>query len=157
MPFFSLLVTPQATCGAQFETLDEGVHATSWKLTFSHFNFPLSAVNAKTHPFQLEKSGTEPRLFDLLYPNVNIIGYQFLSVRVEESGYFTREGADVHTNATISLSQAILGGIIRIQVGATLIFSLILMRARKVFHKAKSWSHFYFLLLICQHFNRIIS
>ena len=39
----------------------------------------------------------------------------FVTVRVEESGYFSREGADVHTNATISLSQAILGGIIRIQ------------------------------------------
>ncbi len=29
---------------------------------------------------------------------------------------FAREGYDVHTNANISLSQAILGGIIRIQV-----------------------------------------
>lgn len=35
--------------------------------------------------------------------------------RVEKSSYFRREGADVHTDADISLSQAILGGTIRIQ------------------------------------------
>lgn len=35
--------------------------------------------------------------------------------RVEKSNYFRREGADVHTDAEISLSQAILGGTIRIQ------------------------------------------
>ena len=39
----------------------------------------------------------------------------FVTVRVEASAYFRREGADVHTDATISLSQSILGGIIRIQ------------------------------------------
>merc|ERR1711973_529196 len=39
----------------------------------------------------------------------------FVTVRVEESEYFTREGYNVHTNANISISQAILGGIIRIQ------------------------------------------
>lgn len=35
--------------------------------------------------------------------------------RVEKSNYFRRDGADVHTDANISLSQAILGGSIRIQ------------------------------------------
>lgn len=35
--------------------------------------------------------------------------------RVEKSSYFRREGADVHTDADVSLSQAILGGTIRIQ------------------------------------------
>lgn len=35
--------------------------------------------------------------------------------RVEKSNYFRRDGADVHTEATISLSQAILGGTIRVQ------------------------------------------
>lgn len=35
--------------------------------------------------------------------------------RVEKSNYFRRDGADVHTDAEISLSQAILGGTIRIQ------------------------------------------
>ena len=42
----------------------------------------------------------------------------FVTVRVEESGYFRREGVHVHTDADISLSQAILGGVIRIQVTA---------------------------------------
>ena len=39
----------------------------------------------------------------------------FVTVRVEDSSYFTREGPHVHTNADISISQAVLGGIIRIQ------------------------------------------
>lgn len=39
----------------------------------------------------------------------------FITVRVEPSEYFRREGYDVHTDANISLSQALLGGIIRIQ------------------------------------------
>lgn len=39
----------------------------------------------------------------------------FITFRVENSNYFRREGADVHTNAVISLSQAILGGTIRVQ------------------------------------------
>jgi len=38
----------------------------------------------------------------------------FITVRVEESDYFRREGYDVHTTASISLSQALLGGIIRL-------------------------------------------
>lgn len=38
----------------------------------------------------------------------------FITVRVEESDYFRREGYDVHTTANMSLSQALLGGIIRI-------------------------------------------
>ncbi|XP_055704480.1 protein tumorous imaginal discs, mitochondrial-like isoform X2 [Phlebotomus papatasi] len=39
----------------------------------------------------------------------------FITFRVEKSNYFRRDGADVHTEATISLSQAILGGTIRVQ------------------------------------------
>jgi len=38
----------------------------------------------------------------------------FVTVRVEESDYFRREGQDVHTTAAISLSQALLGGVIRV-------------------------------------------
>lgn len=38
-----------------------------------------------------------------------------LCCRVEKSAYFRREGADVHTDAEISLSQAVLGGTIRVQ------------------------------------------
>ncbi|XP_011310004.1 protein tumorous imaginal discs, mitochondrial isoform X1 [Fopius arisanus] len=39
----------------------------------------------------------------------------FVTFRVEKSRYFRRDGADVHTDAEISLSQAALGGAIRIQ------------------------------------------
>ncbi|XP_058053494.1 protein tumorous imaginal discs, mitochondrial isoform X1 [Anopheles bellator] len=39
----------------------------------------------------------------------------FIKFRVEKSRYFRRDGADVHTDASISLSQAILGGTIRVQ------------------------------------------
>ncbi|CAD7078177.1 unnamed protein product [Hermetia illucens] len=39
----------------------------------------------------------------------------FITFKVEKSRYFKREGADVHTDANISLSQAILGGVIRVQ------------------------------------------
>jgi len=38
----------------------------------------------------------------------------FITVRVAESDYFRREGQDVHTTAFISLSQALLGGVIRV-------------------------------------------
>ncbi|XP_017753384.1 PREDICTED: protein tumorous imaginal discs, mitochondrial-like isoform X1 [Eufriesea mexicana] len=39
----------------------------------------------------------------------------FITFRVEKSKYFRRDGSDVHTDAQISLSQAILGGTIRIE------------------------------------------
>jgi DnaJ-class molecular chaperone len=39
----------------------------------------------------------------------------FITFKVEKSRYFKRDGADVHTDADISLSQALLGGTIRIQ------------------------------------------
>jgi len=39
----------------------------------------------------------------------------FITFRVEKSDYFRRDGADVHTDAEISLSQAVLGGTIRIR------------------------------------------
>lgn len=39
----------------------------------------------------------------------------FVTVRVEKSDYFRRDGADIHTEANISISQAILGGTIRVQ------------------------------------------
>ncbi|XP_031640281.1 protein tumorous imaginal discs, mitochondrial-like [Contarinia nasturtii] len=39
----------------------------------------------------------------------------FITFKVEKSNYFRRDGADIHTDAEISLSQAILGGTIRIQ------------------------------------------
>ncbi|XP_058460049.1 protein tumorous imaginal discs, mitochondrial-like isoform X1 [Malaya genurostris] len=39
----------------------------------------------------------------------------FITFNVEKSRYFRRDGADVHTEANISLSQAMLGGTIRVQ------------------------------------------
>jgi len=39
----------------------------------------------------------------------------FVTFRVEKSDYFRRDGSDVHTDANISISQAVLGGTIRIQ------------------------------------------
>lgn len=39
----------------------------------------------------------------------------FVTFKVTRSDYFRREGADVHTDVTISLSQAVLGGSTRIQ------------------------------------------
>lgn len=47
----------------------------------------------------------------------HIFSYGFISIyfRVEKSNYFRRDGADVHTDANISLSQAVLGGTIRVQ------------------------------------------
>uniref|UniRef100_W8CDC0 DnaJ homolog l(2)tid, mitochondrial n=2 Tax=Ceratitis capitata TaxID=7213 RepID=W8CDC0_CERCA len=39
----------------------------------------------------------------------------FVTFRVEPSKYFKREGADVHTEAAISIAQAVLGGTIRVQ------------------------------------------
>ncbi|XP_049291523.1 protein tumorous imaginal discs, mitochondrial isoform X1 [Anopheles funestus] len=39
----------------------------------------------------------------------------FITFRVEKSRYFRRDGADVHTDANISVSQAVLGGTIRVQ------------------------------------------
>ena len=38
----------------------------------------------------------------------------FITVRVADSDYFRREGQDVHSTAFISLSQALLGGVIRV-------------------------------------------
>lgn len=39
----------------------------------------------------------------------------FVTFRVEKSDYFKRDGPDVHTDADISIAQALLGGTIRIQ------------------------------------------
>lgn len=39
----------------------------------------------------------------------------FITFRVEKSDYYRRDGCDVHTEAGISLSQAILGGSTRVQ------------------------------------------
>lgn len=38
----------------------------------------------------------------------------FITFKVAPSEYFRRDGADVHTDANISLAQAVLGGTIRV-------------------------------------------
>jgi len=55
---------------------------------------------------------------DFLYESTiscEILQELFVTVRVQESDYFTREGFNVHTEVEISLSQAVLGGIVRIR------------------------------------------
>lgn len=39
----------------------------------------------------------------------------FVTIRVAESDYFTRDGPDVHTDADISISEAVLGGTVRVE------------------------------------------
>lgn len=39
----------------------------------------------------------------------------FATVRIEKNNYFKREGINVYTEATISVSQAALGGTVRVQ------------------------------------------
>ncbi|XP_016839471.1 protein tumorous imaginal discs, mitochondrial isoform X2 [Nasonia vitripennis] len=39
----------------------------------------------------------------------------FITFRVEKSKYFRRDGPDIHTDADVSISQAVLGGTIRIE------------------------------------------
>ena len=39
----------------------------------------------------------------------------FITFRVEKSNYFRRDGADIHTDAFISLAQSVLGGAIRLK------------------------------------------
>ena len=38
----------------------------------------------------------------------------FITFRVESSDYFRRQGADIHTDAKISFSQAVFGGNVRV-------------------------------------------
>lgn len=47
--------------------------------------------------------------------SASLTSLNLISNRVEKSAYFRREGADIHTDAEISLSQAVLGGTIRVQ------------------------------------------
>ncbi|KAA0192820.1 Protein tumorous imaginal disc, partial [Fasciolopsis buskii] len=57
----------------------------------------------------------------------------FVQVRVERSRHFRREGADVHSDITISLAQAALGGKIRIPgIYETLLISVSFDREVKI-------------------------
>ena len=48
----------------------------------------------------------------------------FITFHVAPSDYFKRKGADVHTDAKVSLAQAALGGAIRVQVRLSLLYLL---------------------------------
>lgn len=39
----------------------------------------------------------------------------FVTFKVEKSNYYRRDGSDIHTDAKISISQALLGGSIRVK------------------------------------------
>ena len=59
----------------------------------------------------------------------------FITFRVSRSDYFRRDGADIHTDCWVGLTQAVLGGAIRIQVrfiglGWYLIFSMFSLLSR---------------------------
>ena len=49
-----------------------------------------------------------------IWSNSSTLSDAYLSFQVEKSRLFRREGADIHSDVTISLSQAVLGGSIRI-------------------------------------------
>lgn len=76
-----------------------------WQLDDVKFS-SLSSKYTRFIPHSCEKGiqNKHNHLFSFLY-----------SFRVEKSNYFRRDGADVHTDAEISLAQALLGGTIRIQ------------------------------------------
>lgn len=73
--------------------------------------------------------------------NTKLIKFISFTYRVEKSSYFRREGADVHTDAEISISQAILGGSIRVQgvyedhvVQVNKLFSFMLKNFKLIFN-----------------------
>lgn len=39
----------------------------------------------------------------------------FVTFKVEKSNYYRRDGSDIHTDAKVSISQALLGGSIRVK------------------------------------------
>ena len=49
----------------------------------------------------------------------------FITFRVSRSDYFRRDGADIHTDCWVGLTQAVLGGALRVQV-STPMLSLVL-------------------------------
>ena len=49
----------------------------------------------------------------------------FITFHVAPSDYFKRKGADVHTDAKVSLAQAALGGAIRVQVRSAIVLTVL--------------------------------
>ncbi|VDP94526.1 unnamed protein product, partial [Echinostoma caproni] len=61
----------------------------------------------------------------------------FVQVRVERSRQFRREGADVHSDITISLAQAALGGKIRVPgIYETLLITVSIDKSTYFFHRS---------------------
>lgn len=87
--------------------------------TRQYIKFPCGECDAKGQTVQRKRvtvpvpAGVE----DGQTVRMNIGGNKelFITFKVEKSRYFKRDGPDVHTDAEVSLSQAILGGTIRVQ------------------------------------------
>ncbi|XP_020294240.1 protein tumorous imaginal discs, mitochondrial-like isoform X2 [Pseudomyrmex gracilis] len=86
--------------------------------TRMHIKFPCTECHAKGQTVQRKRitvpvpAGVEDgQTIRLSVGNKEI----FVTFRVEKSRYFRRDGSDVHTDAEISLAQAVLGGAIRIE------------------------------------------
>ena len=83
---------------------------------------------------------------------INVGGEEiFVTVAVQASRYFTREGNDVHTDVTISVAQAVLGGTLRVQG----VYDDLNLDVRKAFFFVKQFSIFlteYFLYFFCSKF-----
>ncbi|XP_011640486.1 protein tumorous imaginal discs, mitochondrial-like isoform X2 [Pogonomyrmex barbatus] len=86
--------------------------------TKMHIKFPCTECNAKGQTVQRKKitvpvpAGVEDGQTIRLAVGRKEI---FVTFRVEKSRYFRRDGPDVHTDAEISLAQAVLGGTIRVE------------------------------------------
>ncbi|KAG5311674.1 TID protein, partial [Acromyrmex insinuator] len=86
--------------------------------TKMHIKFPCTECNAKGQTVQRKKitvpvpAGVEDGQTIRMAIGKKEI---FVTFRVEKSRYFRRDGPDVHTDAEVSLSQAVLGGTIRVE------------------------------------------
>ncbi|XP_071652407.1 LOW QUALITY PROTEIN: protein tumorous imaginal discs, mitochondrial [Temnothorax longispinosus] len=86
--------------------------------TKMHIKFPCTECNAKGQTVQRKKitvpvpAGVEDgQTIRMALGRKEI----FVTFRVEKSRYFRRDGPDVHTDAEVSLAQAVLGGTIRVE------------------------------------------
>ncbi|XP_018353343.1 PREDICTED: protein tumorous imaginal discs, mitochondrial-like isoform X1 [Trachymyrmex septentrionalis] len=86
--------------------------------TRTHIKFPCTECNAKGQTVQRKKitvpvpAGVEDGQTIRMAIGKKEI---FVTFRVEKSRYFRRDGPDVHTDAEVSLAQAVLGGTIRVE------------------------------------------
>ncbi|XP_012532337.2 protein tumorous imaginal discs, mitochondrial isoform X2 [Monomorium pharaonis] len=121
------LGTKPAKCqycnGTGMETISTGPFVMSSTCRYCqgtrmHIKFPCTECNAKGQTVQRKKitvpvpAGVEDGQTIRMAVGRKEI---FVTFRVEKSRYFRRDGPDVHTDAEISLAQAILGGTIRVE------------------------------------------